>query len=192
LRAHRDAIRDRVPARNARSFCAFDSQEDIRGNEALAARMRSYRDDFEVLASRSHSFMCGSASRDQVAREEKAKAKENEVMKKFAKYALAAAAIAGAAIVTTAPADARVFVGVGVGPGYYGPGPGPGYSCDPYSRWYDPYYCDGYYGGPGYYGPAFGGVYFGSGWGGHGGHWGRGGGHWGHGGGGHWGGGHHH
>jgi len=122
-------------------------------------------------------------------------------MKNLAKFAIGAIALTGAAVLTTVPADARVFVGVGVGPGYYG---GPPYSayCDPYSLWYDPYYCDGYgydYGYP-YYGYGYGGpVFFGEfGGGGHFHHFDHGG--WGHGGwGGHgsWGGhggwgGHHH
>jgi hypothetical protein len=112
-------------------------------------------------------------------------------MKTLAKIALAASVLAGAAVATTTAADARVFVGVGVGPGYYG-GPAyyPRYSCDPYSRWYDPYRCrryyyDDYYDyGPDYYGPAYYGPAIGFGFGFGGGH-----GHWGHGG--HWGG-HHH
>jgi hypothetical protein len=76
-------------------------------------------------------------------------------MKKVAKI-LGVVLLAGAATVAVAaPADARVSVGIGLGGGYYGP-PAPAYSCDPYSRFYDPYYCGaGYpaYGyGPGYYG----------------------------------------
>ena len=82
-------------------------------------------------------------------------------MKKFAKVALAAVMLAGATAVASSPAEARVVVGFGVGgPGYYGyggPAYGPSYTCDPYSRWYDPYRCDayapGYYGG--YYGPGY-------------------------------------
>jgi hypothetical protein len=78
-------------------------------------------------------------------------------MKKFAKIALGALMLAGAATaMTAAPADARVSVGIGIGvPGYYG-GPAyyPRYSCDPYSRFYDPYYC-GAYARPYYYGPDF-------------------------------------
>jgi len=109
-------------------------------------------------------------------------------MKRIAKYALGAFALAGAAALTTAPADARVFVGFGVGPGYYGPGPyyGGGAYCNPYSPYYDPYYCDGgYYGDPYWGGPV---VYGGWGWGGGWGHhWGHDHDHWG---GGHWGGGH--
>src|ERR1700689_4696381 len=72
-------------------------------------------------------------------------------MKKFAKFALGAAVLAGAAMIAVGPAEGRVSVGVGigVGPGYYG-APAPAYTCDPYSRFYDPYYC-GYY-GPAYYG----------------------------------------
>jgi len=47
------------------------------------------------------------------------------------------------------PASAQVSFGIGMGgPGYYGP---PRYAvCNPYSRYYDPYYC-GDYGD--YYGP---------------------------------------
>ena len=99
-------------------------------------------------------------------------------MKKFAKVALGALIAAGAATaVASTPAEARVVVGLGFGgPAYY-PAPGYYYSCDPYSRWYDPYRCDDYppsyyYGG--YYGPGYGGYYgpgvvFGFG-GGHGGY----------------------
>jgi hypothetical protein len=65
-------------------------------------------------------------------------------MKKFAKITLGALVIAGATLAATAAADARVSVGIGP-PAY-------SYSCDPYSRWYDPYRC-GY--APGYYGPAY-------------------------------------
>lgn len=107
-------------------------------------------------------------------------------MKTFAKVALSALVLAGAATaVASSPADARVVVGFGVGPGYYGYGPAyyPRYSCDPYSRWYNPYRCggyyDGYYGGPAYYGPAYYGPsigfsFGGGGWGGHRGGWGGG------------------
>ena len=72
-------------------------------------------------------------------------------MKKFAKVTLGALMLAGAATaVATTPADARVSVGVGIGlgaPVYGAPYPYyASYSCDPYSRWYDPYRCDrGYY-----------------------------------------------
>ncbi|HUO98421.1 MAG TPA: hypothetical protein VMU01_07115, partial [Rhizomicrobium sp.] len=71
-------------------------------------------------------------------------------MKLVAKSILGALMLAGSAAAFTAPADAAWSFGVGVGPGYYGP---PGYAnayCDPYSRWYDPYYCDDYdyYDGP--------------------------------------------
>jgi len=80
-------------------------------------------------------------------------------MKKVAKV-LGAVLLAGAAtLAVSQPAAAAVSVGVGIGPGYYGPGPG--YNCDPYSRFYNPYYCGGgypYYGGYGpYYGPYWGG-----------------------------------
>jgi len=79
-------------------------------------------------------------------------------MKKVAKI-LGAVLLAGAAtLAVSAPAAARVSVGVGIGGGYYGP-PAPAYSCDPYSRFYDPYYCGAGY--P-YYGPAYGyGPYWG-------------------------------
>lgn len=74
-------------------------------------------------------------------------------MNKFAKITLGALVVAGASLAATGAADARVSVGIGIGaPGYYGP-PAYSYSCDPYSRWYDPYRC-GYY-APGYYGPAY-------------------------------------
>ena len=71
-------------------------------------------------------------------------------MKKIAKLALGAVLLAGTAFAVTAPAAARVSVGfgVGVGPGYSGPSD---YAvCDPYSRYYNPYYCgdDEYYDGP--------------------------------------------
>ena len=89
-------------------------------------------------------------------------------MKKFAKVAFGALMLAGAATAVAAtPADARVSIGIGFGGPVYG-APYPyyaSYSCDPYSRWYDPYRCDrGYYSG-GYYGPSvvFGGNFCG-GW----------------------------
>jgi hypothetical protein len=83
-------------------------------------------------------------------------------MKRFAKLALGAALLAGTAFAVATPASARVSIGIGVGvpgPGYYGPayGPPPGAVCDPYSRWYDPYTCDQYYGADYddyYYGPS--------------------------------------
>ncbi len=80
-------------------------------------------------------------------------------MKKFAKIALSALMLAGAATAVAAtPASARVTVGIGIGGGYYGPAYYPSYSCDRYSRFYDPYRC-GYvepYYGPAYYGgPIF-------------------------------------
>ncbi len=66
-------------------------------------------------------------------------------MKNFAKLALGALVVAGATtFAAAAPAQAQVSFSVGVGGGgYYGP-PAYSYSCDPYSRWYDPYRC-GYY-----------------------------------------------
>ena len=85
-------------------------------------------------------------------------------MTRLRKVALGSVALL-AAFAASAPAQARVSIGIGLGyPGYYGPpyyGPpyyGPPYYgravCDPYSRWYDPYRCDGYYAG--YYdGPVF-------------------------------------
>jgi uncharacterized membrane protein YgcG len=72
-------------------------------------------------------------------------------MKKFAKLALGAAVLAGAAAMAATPADARVSVGFGIGvpaPVYYG-APYYNYTCDPYSRFYDPYRC-------GYYAPSYG------------------------------------
>ena len=84
-------------------------------------------------------------------------------MKRFAKIALGAVMLAGAVTVIASPASAGVAVGIGVGPGYYGPSAGA--VCDPYSRFYNSYYC-----GPAYYGGpviGFGGFY--GGW--HGGGW---------------------
>ena len=75
-------------------------------------------------------------------------------MNKFAKITFGALVVAGATLAATVAADAQVSVGIGLGgygPGYYGR-PAYSYSCDPYSRWYDPYRC-GY--APGYYGPAY-------------------------------------
>ena len=70
-------------------------------------------------------------------------------MKRIAKLALGALLMAGTAFAVAAPASAQVSFGIGMGgPGYYGP---PRYAvCNPYSRYYDPYYC-GDYGD--YYGP---------------------------------------
>jgi hypothetical protein len=140
-------------------------------------------------------------------------------MKVFKKAALAALLLAGATALTAAPAEARVSVGIGIGVpgGYYGPGYGPGYGppayCDPYSRFYDPYRCEGYDNYDYYNGPVFidgvwlnggfrsrffgghrqffyhGGWHGGTGW--HGGFH-HGGGNWGGHGGGSWGGHHHH
>ena len=71
-------------------------------------------------------------------------------MKRIAKIALGALLMAGTAFAVATPAAARVSIGIGFGgPGYYGPPPR--YAvCDPYSRYYDPYYCgdDDYYYGP--------------------------------------------
>ncbi len=75
-------------------------------------------------------------------------------MKFLTKAALGALMLAGAATLTAAPAEARVSVGVefGGGDGYYGR---PAF-CDPYSRYYDRYRCDQYYGDDDYYdGPVF-------------------------------------
>lgn len=80
-------------------------------------------------------------------------------MKTLAKLALGAAMVAGAATMVAVPADAAVSFGIGIGvPGPYYGRPyypyRPRYSCDPYSRWYDPYYCGAY--APAYvYGPSF-------------------------------------
>jgi hypothetical protein len=90
-------------------------------------------------------------------------------MKKLALAAAAAVMMAGTTVATTTPADARVVVGIGIGPGFYGPGYYPGRYCDPYSRYYDPYRCDGDY----YHDPIFFGGYWYRGpfryryWGGH-------------------------
>ena len=77
-------------------------------------------------------------------------------MKRIAKVALGALLMAGTAFAVTTPAAAHVSVGIGieVGPGYYGPGyygPPGAAVCDPYSRYYNPYYCgddEDYYGPP--------------------------------------------
>ena len=72
-------------------------------------------------------------------------------MKNVAKLALGALLLAGTAFGVATPASAHVSIGIGIGgPGYYGP-PRPYAVCDPYSRYYDPYYCgdyDNYYGPP--------------------------------------------
>ena len=62
-------------------------------------------------------------------------------MKRFAKFALGALILAGAATAAAAPASARVVVGLGL------PVAAP-VSCDPYSRFYDPYYCQPAYAAP--------------------------------------------
>lgn len=82
-------------------------------------------------------------------------------MKTFAKIAFGALVLAGVTtLAATAPAQAQVSVGIGFGgPSYYGQAyyPAPAYrytySCDRYSRYYDPYRCDYY--APAYYGPAY-------------------------------------
>jgi uncharacterized membrane protein YgcG len=96
---------------------------------------------------------------------------QEEEMKKFAKIALGVAMLGGAALMAAAPASAAVSFGIGVGPvgpAYYPPPPRYYFSCDPYSRFYDPYRCGYGYGyGPAYYdwGPSvvIGGR-FGGGW----------------------------
>ncbi|MBU6299206.1 MAG: hypothetical protein KGJ79_03635 [Alphaproteobacteria bacterium] len=68
-------------------------------------------------------------------------------MKRIAKLALGAMLMAGTAFAVSTPSAAGVSfgIGIGVGPGYYGPGYyGYAVNCNPYSRFYDPYYC-GYY-----------------------------------------------
>ena len=79
-------------------------------------------------------------------------------MKRFAKLALGAVLLAGAAAAMTTPADARVSIGIGIGVpsgGYYGPGYGYNAYCDPYSDYYDPYYCRGYGPSTYWYDPVF-------------------------------------
>lgn len=88
-------------------------------------------------------------------------------MKRLGKIALGAAMLAATAALAS-PASAQVHFGIGVGPGYYGPPPRA--VCDPYSRWYDPYRCNGYYGYEPYYGYSYGpviGFGFGGRFGGH-------------------------
>ena len=82
-------------------------------------------------------------------------------MKRFAKIALGALILAGAATAAAAPASARVVVGLGL------PVAAP-VSCDPYSRFYDPYYCRPAYAAP-VIGFGFGGWHggFHDGWRGH-------------------------
>ena len=84
-------------------------------------------------------------------------------MKRIAKIALGAVLMAGAATAIASPASARVFVGVGAPIGY-----APAPVCNPYSRFYNPYYC-GY--GPAYVGGPFIDLGIGGGW--HGGFHGR-------------------
>ena len=73
-------------------------------------------------------------------------------MKKgIARIALGALMLAGTAFAVATPATAQVSVGIGIGGGHgYYRHPPRGAVCDPYSRWYDPDYCGGYYD---YYGP---------------------------------------
>ena len=64
--------------------------------------------------------------------------------KGIARIALGALMLAGTAFAVATPAEARVSFGIGIGgPGYYGPPRAA--VCDPYSRYYDPYYCGDYY-----------------------------------------------
>jgi len=78
-------------------------------------------------------------------------------MKRFAKIAIGAALLAGASTIAALPAFAAVRVGIGIAP--YGAIPAG--TCNPDSRFYDPYYCGGYpYYGPGFYS----GPYVGFGW----------------------------
>jgi hypothetical protein len=66
------------------------------------------------------------------------------IMKRFTKIALGALVLAGTATIAAAPASAGVVVGIGA-PLAYAPGP----ACNPYSPYYNPYYCGpGYVGGP--------------------------------------------
>ncbi|MGH6827360.1 MAG: hypothetical protein ACREFW_00445 [Rhizomicrobium sp.] len=82
-------------------------------------------------------------------------------MKHFAKIALGAVMVAGAAAAVAQPASAAVSFGIGIGPNYYGPPAAP--VCDPYNRYYNPYYCTPAYYNYGYgYAPTIG---FWSGWG---------------------------
>ena len=77
-------------------------------------------------------------------------------MKTMTKILGAAVLAGGAMFAMSAPAAAQVSVGIGIGGGYYGP-PRVAYSCDPYSRFYDPYRCGypAYYDYPRYYGPSY-------------------------------------
>ena len=77
-------------------------------------------------------------------------------MKRFARIALGAVMLTGAATAIAAPASARVFVGVGAPIGYNAAP-----VCDPYSRYYSPYYCST---GPAYVGGPVIGLGFGGGW----------------------------
>jgi hypothetical protein len=113
-------------------------------------------------------------------------------MKRFGKIALGALMLTGAAVAT---AEARTSFGIGIGGpayggGYYGGGyGGGGASCDPRSRWYDPYRCGGEYDSydSGYYSEPYYGGYapgiilgiggYGGGRGGYGGGYGHGGGY---------------
>lgn len=77
-------------------------------------------------------------------------------MKSIAKRVLGALVLAGTAAIFAAPASAGVSFGIAVGPGYYGPPAGA--VCNPYSRYYNPYYCDDY---DFYYGPP---IWFDGAW----------------------------
>ncbi len=76
----------------------------------------------------------------------------------FFKLALLVMLISGAFALISKPAAAQVSIGVG----FSTPGYGSYYRrdvCDPYSRYYDPYYCDrGYY--DDYYTPSIGNIVF--------------------------------
>jgi len=101
-------------------------------------------------------------------------------MKRLTKIAVGAAMLAGAVTIAAVPASAAVRVGIGIAP--YAAIPAG--TCNPDSRFYNPYYCGYPYYGPGFYS----GPYVGFGW--HGGF--HGGGSFHGGGGGHAGGGGHH
>ncbi len=95
-------------------------------------------------------------------------------MKRFTKLALGALMLTGATTAVASPALAHVVVGFSA-PVVYAPGP----VCNPYSAYYNPYYCgpvigigfggwhDGWHGG-GYHGGGFHGGGFHGGF--HGGH----------------------
>lgn len=82
-------------------------------------------------------------------------------MNRIAKTVIGTLMLTGAAVAVAQPASAGFSVGVGFGPGYWG-APPPAYAgrsvCNPYSRFYNPYYCDDY---EFYYGPP---LYIGGYW----------------------------